>query len=371
MAEKISQIRVSDVDYDLAKSYKTSSSTSLENLDVTNDLIYARLSGPTTFSLKGSMEVGQKLELIIESSAEFTQNFKSTNFINNFSNLIQFYNNDQCKIIITCYSTGKYSLTLYGKEGVQYGDKSIKDAQIGDYLLIDQTCLTPSKLNEYINKYDNYMNNIIGVCYWRGSIDGDIRHNTIKFLFWPNQYIVDQLGEHIYDKSNTAIPMHSSGSITGYDSMEYITSTSSLSGIYDDKTLFNLLEKTPDAGDGKNLIIPVTYCKLVLRTLNDYLDSFKRGYSHFDNLYAMASGTVNSFYDDISRNKPILSTSLSKLNGWDDSVFNADFQSMQKLTTCIRDAGNYWVQSGDVGSFSYISTTTSSRMLLTINFNLF
>ncbi len=110
MADKISKMRISGTDYVFDKIQKVSTVTSLSNLDVSNDVIIANLSGKSTFSLSGSMVQGQRLTLICNPSSDFEQSFIASNVINDFDSKYQFNKSMIGKFIISCYDPGKYAI---------------------------------------------------------------------------------------------------------------------------------------------------------------------------------------------------------------------------------------------------------------------
>ena len=107
----ITQMRVKGVDYDLSNPVNSTKTNSLENLDCSKNLIQATVSKTTKFSLKGEMQVGQKIKLFIISNGKFVQPILGDNIKTDFDAGIDINKGDIIPLEIECYDTNKYFIS--------------------------------------------------------------------------------------------------------------------------------------------------------------------------------------------------------------------------------------------------------------------
>ena len=107
----ITQMRVKGVDYDLSNPINSTKTNSLENLDCSKNLIQTTVSKATKFSLKGKMQVGQKIKLFIISNGKFVQPILGDNIKTDFGAGIDINKGDIIPLEIECYDTNKYFIS--------------------------------------------------------------------------------------------------------------------------------------------------------------------------------------------------------------------------------------------------------------------
>ena len=86
--------------------------TTLANLPIDKDIIYATLSAATTLSLASALTAGQSLTIVCMPSADITQTLPTTGgFTSMDGDSISLVSGKLAEISILCYSTGLYSIS--------------------------------------------------------------------------------------------------------------------------------------------------------------------------------------------------------------------------------------------------------------------
>ena len=136
----ITQMRVKGVDYDLSNIVNSTKTNSLENLDCSKNLIYAVVNKPTKFSLKGGMQIGQKIKLFIISNGNFSQVISDNNIKTDFGAGVKLKVGDIVQLNIECYDTNKYFINGRGVNPITY------------YILVSTNSSGSTTIDKYTNQ---------------------------------------------------------------------------------------------------------------------------------------------------------------------------------------------------------------------------